>query len=89
MTLRNTEFFLYWRHCPKNCVNGNAGRMIRIIFCIILKKDSNYAREKTSSGSRGTANEGRIPYIKLGGKVLYRASDVDKLLEKHYRESWK
>jgi len=34
-------------------------------------------------------NEGRIPYIKLGGKILYRASDVEKLLEEGYRDSWK
>jgi excisionase family DNA binding protein len=31
-------------------------------------------------------NEGRIPYIKLGGKILYRSSDVEKLLEEGYRD---
>jgi len=30
-------------------------------------------------------DEGRIPYIKLGGKILYRASDIEKLLEDGYR----
>ena len=34
-------------------------------------------------------NEGRIPYIKLGGKILYRASDIDKLLDEGYRESFR
>lgn len=34
-------------------------------------------------------NEGRISYIKLGGKILYRASDIDKLLEEGYRESFR
>lgn len=34
-------------------------------------------------------NEGRIPYIKLGGKILYRASDVEKLLQDGYRESFR
>lgn len=34
-------------------------------------------------------NEGRIPYIKLGGKILYRASDIDKLLEEGYKESFR
>jgi len=34
-------------------------------------------------------NEGRIPYIKLGGKILYRSSDIEKLLGDGYRESWK
>lgn len=34
-------------------------------------------------------NEGRIPYIKLGGKILYRSSDIEKLLEDGYRESFR
>ena len=28
-------------------------------------------------------NEGILPYIPLGGKVLYRESDLDELLERH------
>lgn len=31
--------------------------------------------------------DGRIPYIKLGGKILYRASDIEKLLEENYQEA--
>lgn len=34
-------------------------------------------------------NQGRIPYIKLGGKILYRASDIEKLLEDGYREGFR
>ena len=34
-------------------------------------------------------NEGRIPYIKLGGKILYRSSDVEKLLADGYQESFR
>jgi len=26
-------------------------------------------------------NEGRVPYCKLGGKILYRESDIQKLLD--------
>ena len=33
-------------------------------------------------------NEGRIPYIQLGGKILYRASDIEKLLEEGYRDKF-
>ena len=33
-------------------------------------------------------NEGRIPYILLGGKILYRESDIEKMLEKGYREAF-
>lgn len=32
--------------------------------------------------------EGRIPYIKLGGKVLYRASDIEKMLKDGYRDKF-
>lgn len=34
-------------------------------------------------------DEGRIPYIKLGGKILYRASDIEKILEDGYREKFR
>lgn len=34
-------------------------------------------------------NEGRIPYIKLGGKILYRSSDIEKMLEDGYQESFR
>ncbi|MDD7303167.1 MAG: helix-turn-helix domain-containing protein [Bacteroidaceae bacterium] len=30
-------------------------------------------------------NMGRISFIKLGGKVLYREEDVEKLLQENYR----
>ena len=34
-------------------------------------------------------NEGRIPYIKLGGKILYRSSDIEKMLEEGYRDKFR
>jgi predicted site-specific integrase-resolvase len=34
-------------------------------------------------------NEGRIPYIKLGGKILYRSSDIEKLLEDGYKDKFR
>jgi excisionase family DNA binding protein len=34
-------------------------------------------------------NEGRIPFIQLGGKVLYRESDIQKMLEEGYREAFR
>ena len=30
-------------------------------------------------------NQGRISYIKLAGKILYRSSDIEELLEECYR----
>jgi len=34
-------------------------------------------------------NDGRIPYCKLGGKILYRESDIQRLLEEGYQKAWK
>lgn len=33
-------------------------------------------------------NGGRISYIQLGGKVLYRESDVERMLQEGYRKAW-
>jgi excisionase family DNA binding protein len=32
---------------------------------------------------------GQIPYIQLGGKILYRESDIQKMLEEGYRDKFK
>lgn len=32
-------------------------------------------------------NEGRLPYIQLGGKVLYRESDIERMLQDGYRKA--
>ena len=34
-------------------------------------------------------NEGRIPYYQLGGKVLYRESDIQKVLDNGYRDAFR
>ena len=31
--------------------------------------------------------QGRIAYIQLGGKILYKESDIEKMLESGYQES--
>ncbi len=33
--------------------------------------------------------EGRIPYCQLGGKVLYRESDIQRVLDNGYRDAFK
>lgn len=33
-------------------------------------------------------NEGRISYYQLGGKILYRESDFEKMLQENYREAY-
>lgn len=32
-------------------------------------------------------DQGRIPYIQLGGKILYKVSDIEKLLEDNYHKA--
>lgn len=32
--------------------------------------------------------EGRIPYCQLGGKILYRESDIQKMLDDGYRKAF-
>lgn len=32
--------------------------------------------------------EGKISFIHLGGKILYRGSDIEKMLEKAYCKAW-
>ena len=34
-------------------------------------------------------NQGRIPYIKLGGKILYRESDIERMLTDNYRSAYR
>lgn len=33
-------------------------------------------------------NQGKIAYILLGGKVLYRESDIEKMLNANYYKAW-
>lgn len=33
-------------------------------------------------------NEGRISYYQLGGKILYRESDIEKMLQESYQEAY-
>ena len=34
-------------------------------------------------------NEGILPYISLGGKILYRESDLEELLDRHYHPAYR
>ena len=33
-------------------------------------------------------NEGKLPYIQLGGKVLYKESDIERMLQNGYKVAW-
>ena len=34
-------------------------------------------------------NDGKIPYYQIGAKILYRESDINNMLELHYRKAYK
>jgi excisionase family DNA binding protein len=34
-------------------------------------------------------DQGRIPYCQLGGKILYRESDIEKVLAENYRDTFR
>ena len=54
---------------------------------------SNHEVSKKLNVSLRTLQEwrdtGLIPFIQIKGKIIYRQSDIDKLLQKHYFDSWK
>ena len=54
---------------------------------------SNHEVSKKLNVSLRTLQEwrdtGLIPFIQIKGKIIYRQSDIDKLLQKNYFESWK
>lgn len=33
-------------------------------------------------------NQGKIPFLHMGGKILYRESDIVKMLEENYCKAW-
>jgi len=33
-------------------------------------------------------NQGLLPYIHLGGKIIYKESDIEKLLTSYYIKEW-
>ena len=54
---------------------------------------SNHEVSKKLNVSLRTLQEwrdtGLIPFIQIKGKIISRQRDIDKLLQKHYFESWK
>lgn len=39
-------------------------------------------------GLQDYRTEGRIPYCQLGGKILYRESDIQRMLDENYRKAF-
>ena len=52
----------------------------------LINKDSEWIIHFMGSLDR---NEGRIAYIQLGGKILYRESDIERMLADGYRSAYR
>ncbi|GAB6120056.1 hypothetical protein JCM30204_12050 [Dysgonomonas termitidis] len=72
--------------------NEGVSQRLHFVFLrqvkVKLNGESFYTDEELSkklkisrSSLQDYRDQGRIPYIKLAGKILYRASDIEKLLE--------
>ena len=67
--------------------------MLNGIESIVKHYKPNHEVSKKLNVSLRTLQEwrdtGLIPFIQIKGKIIYRQSDIDKLLQKHYFDSWK
>jgi len=56
----------------------------------LIKKDNEWIIHFMGSLDRLLdSNEGRIAYIQLGGKILYRESDIERMLAASYRSAYR
>lgn len=55
--------------------------------CFLTDKDLSNLLKISRRCLQDYRDQGRIPYIQLGGKILYKVSDIEKLLEDNYHES--
>ncbi len=57
--------------------------------CYLTDKEVSVRLKVSRRTLQDYRNEGRIPYILLGGKILYRESDIERMLEEGYREAFR
>ena len=70
---------------PHNVGVKNALENMKEVLALYKKVIGNYSR-RTLQEYR---NDGVLPYILLGGKVLYRESDLERVLESCYHPAYK
>lgn len=67
---------------------GSLDRLLDNVEHLTAKEVS--ARLKVSRRTlQDYRNEGRIAYIQLGGKILYRESDIEQMLNDGYRSAYR
>ena len=57
--------------------------------CFLTDKELSGMLKVSRRSLQDYRNEGRIPYIQLGGKILYRESDIEQVLKNGYREAYR
>ena len=57
-------------------------------YFIVLDKEVSAQLKLSRRTLQDYRNEGRISYYQFGGKILYRESDIEKMLQENYREAY-
>lgn len=57
--------------------------------CFLTDKELSGILKVSRRSLQDYRNEGRIPYIQLGRKILYRESDIEQVLKNGYREAYR
>lgn len=57
--------------------------------CFLTDKELSGMLKVSRRSLQDYRNEGRIPYIQLGGKILYRESDIEQVLKNGYRKAYR
>ena len=71
-----------------NRIMGSLDRMLVGIENLAVGNRPVLGGERYLTDIQDYRNEGRISYYQLGGKILYRESDIEKMLQENYREAY-
>ena len=56
---------------------------------LLTDKEVSYLLKVSRRTLQDYRNNGILPYTQVGGKILYRASDIEKTLMKGYKEAYR
>ena len=56
---------------------------------LLTDKEVSYLLKVSRRTLQDYRNNGILPYTQVGGKILYRASDIEKALMKGYKEAYR
>lgn len=69
--------------------NATSKKSTDSLDCLYIEKELSDKLKICRRTLNEYRREGILPYIQLGGKILYKQSDVQKLLQKNYIEAYK